>query len=251
MMDLDPHLQALCDTAIANQELPAERRARIRGGLVARAGAAAFATTMIGGVAQGGAAALASTASSLTLTKAVLALALLGGAGTGAVRLASHPGTPHALQPSPMQKAVASMHRETAPESSVEHAVDVAPSIDIANGPPAAPLQPRQRQALPPRDETDRASEKPALAKELSLIAKAQAAIDAGDEASARALLQKHASQFPEGQFADEREGMQIVAACQSGAAGAKARAAQFVRQNPRSALVGRIHTACDTATKK
>jgi hypothetical protein len=75
-----------------------------------------------------------------------------------------------------------------------------------------------------------------ALRKERTVLEVARTALTRGDFASARVALDRHASEFPRGQFREERESMmvQTLAGLGDGAA-ARARARQFHQQFPNS----------------
>lgn len=85
------------------------------------------------------------------------------------------------------------------------------------------------------------AASQPAPERELSLLQRSQAALD-GDPAAALAHAERHARDYPEGVFAQEREMLAIEALLKlRDKRAAVARAARFVRRFPDSAHVRRV----------
>ena len=74
----------------------------------------------------------------------------------------------------------------------------------------------------------------------------ADAAMKAGHAPRALALLQEHATRFPNGVLIEEREAERIVVLCALGRTeDARAAASRFLRERPRSPLVRRVHESC------
>jgi TolA-binding protein len=103
--------------------------------------------------------------------------------------------------------------------------------------PPRSADKPRSRAAAP-----DASS----LAKELKLVAAAQAAVQSGNHESALRLLQHHAQRFPTGALAEEREAALVDALCGVGRkVEAAATAERFVARFPGSPRSSRVRAAC------
>src|SRR5450755_79824 len=84
------------------------------------------------------------------------------------------------------------------------------------------------------------------LEAEMRWVRAADAALRGGDVGLALSLLNQHAHEFPNGVLSEEREGLRVVAACQSGASPVVQRAAsRFLQRAPRSLLAGRVRAAC------
>ena len=84
------------------------------------------------------------------------------------------------------------------------------------------------------------------LKAEMALIRGADSALRAGRNSEALTLLGRHAEEHPKGLLAQEREGLRLIARCQSGGRAAAAPAAErFLQQAPRSPLSTRMRTAC------
>jgi hypothetical protein len=79
----------------------------------------------------------------------------------------------------------------------------------------------------------------------LRLIARAQDALAGNRPDDALVALNEHASKFPQGELADERNALRVLAACSKGTPGASATAEQFVRTHPRSPITPRIRQEC------
>jgi outer membrane biosynthesis protein TonB len=118
----------------------------------------------------------------------------------------------------------------------------------------AAPAEPR---ATKPSNKSARRSEpepEPStsipktttLAAEMRLLARANAAMRAGDAAGALAVLDEHARDFAGGQLAPEREYKRALALCELGRADkARAVASAFVKAHPRSPLRAKAQSVC------
>ena len=84
------------------------------------------------------------------------------------------------------------------------------------------------------------------LAAELRLLARAQAAMRAGDPAGSLVALDEHAREFEDGQLAPERDYKRALAQCGLGRSDeARAIAEAFVRRYPRSPLRHKAATVC------
>jgi hypothetical protein len=84
------------------------------------------------------------------------------------------------------------------------------------------------------------------LEAEMRWVRAADAALRGGDAGLALSLLNQHAREFPNGLLAEEREGLRVVAGCQSGASPVVQRAAsRFLQRAPRSLMAVRVRAAC------
>jgi hypothetical protein len=115
-----------------------------------------------------------------------------------------------------------------------------APPTPIADVAPSAPARTRApRPARPIEPASD-------LAAELALLRTAQRARRAGDLPAALAALDEHATQFPEGVLANERDVTRAAVVCESGdLAHGRALAAPFAS----SAWAGALAQACAATT--
>ncbi|KYF49516.1 hypothetical protein BE04_37450 [Sorangium cellulosum] len=77
----------------------------------------------------------------------------------------------------------------------------------------------------------------------------AQGALRAGDAGRALALLEEHAAEFRAGTLRQERMAARVFALCALGRIDeARAEAARFLRDAPRSPLAERVRAACPLA---
>jgi hypothetical protein len=83
------------------------------------------------------------------------------------------------------------------------------------------------------------------LEAEMRCVRAADAALRGGNVTEAEGLLEQHARDFPAGALSEERDGLRIVAGCQSGDSDSQRAAAQFLEHSPRSLLAGRVRAAC------
>lgn len=84
------------------------------------------------------------------------------------------------------------------------------------------------------------------LAAELGLIRRAHAAANAGNHMEALRILGEHASRFPSGSLAVEREGARAISLCGAGrTTEGRPLAERFLRTHPGSPLRGRVSRAC------
>ena len=85
-----------------------------------------------------------------------------------------------------------------------------------------------------------------ALRREAALMANAQAALRANSWDQARALLQRHALEFPAGALVDERRLSLITALCSLGqVAAARAEVARIAGEQPGSTLARKANVLC------
>ena len=80
---------------------------------------------------------------------------------------------------------------------------------------------------------------------ELTLVAQIQAAMRRRKPSEALALCAEHERQWPDGTFAEEREGVRAIASCVLRSHDADTRARTFLAAYPRSPLAPRVVSAC------
>ncbi len=236
MSDLGPGIRDIIEAARPHEDPRAASFDGVRSKLVAQLGAAGFAASVASTATAAGAAGTGLAGGGIIgVFKVVAGLALVGGVVGGGIYLAKPRSEGMA---SPVASAVASSPASVVVDAPVSAAPVTEPQEPTAvDAPSASPAKlPRSQNATPQSD---------ALAAELRLIGQAQAALGSGDARQATRLLDEHAAKFPRGQFAQEREGLRLLAACSSGSPGAKERARRFVTKQPGSALAGRLRSAC------
>src|SRR6185437_11501775 len=108
----------------------------------------------------------------------------------------------------------------------------------VAASPPAHPTEPAP--AEPAGRPVDR------LEAETRDLSEAHAALNEGDPARALALLDEQSTAYADGQLREERAAARVLALCKLGRADeARALAARFLAENPRSMLADRVRSAC------
>lgn len=241
MDELTPRARSLLQAASSGDEPTVEDAHRVRHAVLLRVGAVGVGT--------------AALATSSAQAKGILGtMAAKVGAALVVVVGGTATVTYYAAQPEP-KPAVAAVAPRTAPEA-------VAPAAPISEAPPALsvedlPLEtedaPKRAQraatrAPEPTPEPAVASAKPEqdLQAEMQLIRAADAALRGGRTSEALALLGQHAERHPRGLLSQEREGLSLLARCQSGGrAAAQAAAERYLARAPRSPLAPRLRSAC------
>ena len=276
MSDLMPEDEALLERARGGLGDASPHQARVKGKLFAQLGIG-LGTTAI--AAKGGASAAAvGVGSFTTIAKVMVALAVVGGVvGTGVVvssrsrpviaptarssvasevplplpLLAVPPRPPEDREPSGAGdvRAVA----PSPPTSDVHDAPPVPaspavrpPHASHAAAAPLAPVPPLVPWGTPPNPAAVTPSGPTTVAAEAELLRRADAAAKAGDPGGALALVDEHAARFPAGILVEERQAERIVVLCALGRVNdARAVAAVFLRDRPRSPLAGRVRASC------
>ncbi|HXI54803.1 MAG TPA: hypothetical protein VNO55_02005 [Polyangia bacterium] len=203
------------------ERMPASRKRRLKGAVLARI---AFASTATLAAGQATATGLFGAA----VAKTVVALAVVGSLGAGSY-LALRPARRH-TQPQPAAPVVA------APR--VEAAAAAAPAVE-APAPVSAPAS--RHGAIARRAPPPPASD---LAAETALLRAADRALRQGDPATAMARLDEHAARFPRGALAPERAAERLIVACEVGAAD-PIRVDQFLATHAASPFAARVRRAC------
>lgn len=158
--------------------------------------------------------------------------------------------------PTPTQAAASPVATPPLPALERRPAVLPAPAAAEPLRVPAAPVVaspssggPRSPTRASPRPPPAASTPTPPLAEQLfletALLSRIRAAVDAGDDTEALALLRQHAREFPRGAMLEDREALLAIVGCRGGAATAAASAAAFVRAHPRSPYAAAVRRAC------
>lgn len=284
MNDLSDGAKALFEAARPGHEPTQQDREQVRAGLLIRIGSAAapLGVAQTGAAASlGPGVAMASGAKALLALKLVVGLTIAGGAGT----LAYHslaPGAPASSTSVPARDPTGGATSSAgAPDPALKQqgqdAKQQASDSGLAAGPPAKPpavaakrthehssdgLEPIASEAAtfpePERrspvagakpgaatfpDETPHSSD---LSREARALSEVQRAVRDGRSSEALALLDQQDRDFPRGELRQERLAARVVALCAAGRASeARALAASFLVQAPRSPLAARMRTVC------
>ncbi|HVX93296.1 MAG TPA: hypothetical protein VHK47_00195 [Polyangia bacterium] len=234
--ELSPETEEVLRRARSGDErMPAPRRRRLKGTLLARIAVGGAATLAAG---QGAASTLPTLGVGF-VAKAVVGIALIGTIGAGsyfALRPARHQPARHAAAvvqaPPPVVEPV-----ET-PEPPV---VETHTRRKVAK---PRPVPARSAAVAPsPPPPVDGAA---ALAAETALLREADRALRAGDNATALALLDEHATRFPHGVLEPERTAERLIVLCELGVADARD-VSQFLSTHAGSPLAARVRRACPT----
>ncbi|GEM_PF-2803185 len=110
---------------------------------------------------------------------------------------------------------------------------------------PPATIRPRvQGKTITASRKTD--NEEPMLEAEIMLMAEARAALGSGDAARAVRLFERHAKNFPHGEFSIEREVSWITALCVlAQTSTAQIRAEKFLAKYPQSPHAAKVRASC------
>lgn len=194
------------------------------------------------------------------LALGVIAAALAGGVLTLALRhekVRAPVPTIAASTPSQTSLRIAPPGIEPAAQSPVRSAAngDGPPALAVSDlpiaRPPRSPLRSKDMQqpesprveATPPPSPDDSDD---SLAREVSLLRAARAALDGGHAEQALTLLQRHALLWPRGVLAEERLATQVFAMCALGRiAEAAAKARELEGLAPHSPHLARVRTSC------
>jgi len=140
---------------------------------------------------------------------------------------------------------------ERAPVFPADVAVPEAPAAPSPRPVPrAAPQRPQPKPKAPRAAPVASAAD--SLAEEMRMMARARAALAAGQPSDALAALKAHARRYPAGQMAEDRRALRARSLCAAGrneAAAAAARA--FVSAHPGSPHRGKVDAALQRAAEK
>jgi hypothetical protein len=192
------------------------------------------------------------------LAKVLLAVSAACVVGAAAVVAARNGDTaPLPAERAPMTLGAPAAPAELAPVPAVDESAEsppqVEPSVRHAVIPPVSP----KAEARAPAKKTDPSepvarSAAPApidhdtLREEIDLVQKANSALRSGKPDQAQALLDRHRERFASGALREEREAARILALCALGKQSeARAAAARFLRESPRSMQAARVRGSC------
>jgi hypothetical protein len=227
MSDLSPDTRALLDAARDAHDPSVGDRARVRGKIATRIGAAAFGTTV------------AVTATSSTARAAAkVGIGVVVGGALLVVGMWWRSGHEPSAPPPPAANPIVA-----AP------AVTTAPVVDLDPAPvPVESLAPAPsntvEKKLPSLAPTDNVQS--TLDAELALLRDAKKSLNDGDAAHSLALLDEHQRKFPNGILVEERASTRIYALCAAGkTVEARASTQDFLAKYPRSPSAPRVRTSC------
>jgi len=118
--------------------------------------------------------------------------------------------------------------------------IPVQPSTPTLEAEPQAPVRrARKAQAVEVTATDD------GLRAEMTMLHAASLALDHGDIARARSMLNSHRTQYANGQLREERQGLEVLARCLAHEANAASGARAYLRSTPRGVLASRVARAC------
>jgi hypothetical protein len=235
MDELSPRARALLEAAHGMDDPIPGDSARVRRSVMTRIGTTGLGAAVFSLSLQRAKALLG------VATPKMVALMLIAVGGSGVYQRA------HQRDQSPRVSASASMPSD--PSSSSVPPLINAPELE----PTPLAVLPTRREPRKPKPAVRRAAltrtvdPNAGLEAEMRCVRAADAALRGGNLTEAEGLLEQHAHDFPAGALSEERDGLRIVAGCQSGDSDSQRAAAQFLEHSPRSLLVGRVRAACAT----
>lgn len=225
---LSPDLVALLTAEKAREDIPNE--------VVERALRRVEVSIASAGAASATSAVAAATSKALALT-GVVALVVGGALGAALHAAFSSSSGPPVVKVAPSATV--------APAISPSPPVIVEQTIDVQRLPTAGSSEPDVATRAP----TPSARATSSLARERVLLEAARSALTRDEAATALADLDRHATKFPGGELAEEREAMAVQALVASArVAEARERAAQFSKRYPRSILRPSVEAALRSA---
>jgi hypothetical protein len=234
--ELSPAARALLRAARSYDDPSVDDSRRVRASVLARVG-----------VAVGVGAALGVTSSAWSFAGIGSFLGTTAGKiGTAVVLVAGlSAGTYVAIRPRPVNRLDAVSSPMTA-QAPVER--PMAPASKLAQVAPAStPAAEAPSKMRPSIRGVHRSRATSDLEAEVRLLEEADAELRRGDADAALARLGEHASRYPTGTLADEREGVRAIALCRAGRlAEGKAVADRFLAAARKSSLATRVRTACN-----
>jgi hypothetical protein len=241
MDELSPRARALLEAAHGTDDPIPGDAARVRRNVMTRIGATGLGAAVFSlGLER--AKALLGIA-----TPKVVALMLIAVAGSAVYQRAQRRDAQRVSAPVSLLSAPA---KASANPPLAVSAAALAPESIPLSAEPAAPVQesrqprsPSKRVAL-----TRAANPNAGLEAEMRCVRAADAALRGGNVTEAEGLLEQHAREFPAGALSEERDGLRVVARCQSGDSNGQRAAAQYLERAPRSLLAGRVRAACSSS---
>ena len=226
MDELSPRARALLEAAQGSDDPKPSDAARVRQTVLLRIGSAGFGALLFTLCVERAKALLGAALPKL------FAVALLA---AGSSALSQHFRASAAQAQADLPSAVALPEAPAWVPRSVPQATP-DPAL-VAPTPEASTPKPVAAPKALPRDN---------LEAEMRWVRAADVALRAGNAKLALSLLNQHAREFPNGLLAEEREGLRVVAGCQSGTSPLVQRAARrFLQRAPRSLMAGRVRAAC------
>jgi hypothetical protein len=247
MSELSRDARAVIDAARHGDEPAESDRRRLRAALLLQIGGGTAASTLIAATTKAASAgtsvappaAAVGAGAGILSKKIVIAIAIAAGGGGGFVAWHQQgpasqsqglPALVSTVDDAPWRKSVAP---PDAPEPVAPPRAALAPSAEASAPVPNASAPPRP--ASPDQ-----------LEAELGLLRAAQRELAAGNADRALELLDAHQRGFENGAMGQERRAARVIALCQAGrVAEARAEAARFLQQSPRSPLAARVRSAC------
>lgn len=256
MSDLGPEARSILDGGRDGDDPTPADRVRIRGSVM-RAIAAGGAATTAAAVSE--AAVAAKAAQGIALGWKILAGLLITGAVGGGAALALRQEAPAApalvTSGSPPAQATSA---SPPPEDATPPSAPLAPSSTASTVASARPASPPPERRFEPSKEPAPLEEPPSpsvvvapptppadtLTDETRRLREAHGALTGGDPARALSLLDEQAAAGV--QLREERTAARILALCQLGRVDeARAAAARFLAESPRSPLADRVRASC------
>lgn len=238
MDELSARARSLLDAASMGDDPTAEDARRVRHAVLLRVGAVGVGTAALATSTAQAKGIIGSFAAKVGATLVVVA----GGTATVAHYVTEQPEPAPAAVVAPAVAPKAKVAKqapraESIPELKVEE-------LPLESDEPPKRGAPRVAKAAGP--ETVEAQPEQHLKAEMQLIRAADAALRGGRTSEALSLLAQHAERHPQGLLTQEREGLSLLARCQSGGkAAARAAAERYVARAPRSPLAPRLRSAC------
>ena len=267
MTDLGPEARSILGAGRSGDDPTPADRARVRGKLArAIAAGGVLGAASAAGTASEGTAAAATALAGKTAT--LLALGKIGGGIVFVVALGagiwfSRPLPPGSPPPPATSVAVADTAAPAppsviAPSAAADTASPTSPSAEPAAVPrpatepsdsPAssssAGVRPSGATVASPKA-PDADSPKDPLEDETRQLREAHGALQSGDPGKALKLLDEQATTYASGQLREERAAARVLALCKLGKVDeARAKAAEFLRDNPQSPLADRVRAGC------
>ncbi len=247
--ELSPEARALLGAARGADDPADADRERVRGKMLAAIGAGAAATTAGTGAAH---AAPSAPAAGLAVGLIKLALVVVGVAAVATIgyfALRSDGDRAPAQTPAPAIAQQQEPQPEPEPQPQLQPEPEPEPEPEIVMEPETA--KPARKPKKPPASAPEPAPPAPpsaadSLKAERALLARATAALRAGDPDAALAALGEHQKKFPHGVLEEERAASTVLALCDTGrtSEGKKARD-RFLSAWPRSVHASRVRAAC------
>ena len=231
MDELSVRARSLLDAASLGDDPTADDAHRVRHAVLLRVGAIGVGTAALATSTAQAKGILSTLAAKVGATLVVVA----GGTAT-----VTYYGTQQETKPVAVVAAPAAAPKAAARAPRAES----APALKVEDLPVESEEAPKRGRTAARANEPEKPDQH--LEAEMALIRGADAALRGGRTSEALSLLGQHAERHPHGLLAHEREGLNLLARCQSGGkAAAQAAAERYVDRAPRSPLTPRLRSAC------